>query len=231
MTEINFGERKVHAFDLDGTLAPGSLVERAFSNLLERGDLNLSDDEIDGILSFRDVDESEYIRQAVRGFSDGIRGLQVKYLRRIARMIAQEDVTNIYPEMQNILDTIKEDGEDIVIISGSPRMFVEAFGHEIGAQVSDGTHHFSARGAIHETRPRRKAIWEKDKHLISICRSIGGQAVSAYGNAMNDFSMLARVPRPTAVNPLPNLREAALERDWPIIDCDLAVLYIPRGTN
>lgn len=220
MTEINFGERRVHAFDLDGTLIPGSLVERAFSELLRRGDLNLSDDEIRTILEYKNVDESEYIRQTVRGFSDGIRGLPTKHLRRVAKEIAQQDAVTIYPEMNRILDDVRANGEDIVIISGSPRMFVEAFGHEIGATVSDGTHHYSARGIIHETRPRRKAIWEKGEHLNSICRSIGGQAVSAYGDAMNDLPMLSSALKPTAVNPLPDLREVALERHWPIIDCE-----------
>lgn len=217
--KINFGERKIHAFDIDGTLLPGALVERAFIELLSRGSLRLEDDEINNILHYRDTDPNEYVSQTVRGFSEGVKGVPIKYLRSVARDISERDIANIYPEMRSILDTIKSDSEDIVLISGSPRMFVEALGREIGATVSDGTHHYVARGVIHENRPRRKTIHEKDKHLTSICRSLGGQAISAYGDAMNDLPMLLSVPNPTAVNPLPGLREFAITEGWPIIDC------------
>lgn len=221
MTNSNRQELRVHAFDLDNTLVPGSLVERAFSVLVNQGRLNLSDEEVAKIIEYKTAgNHSEYIREVVAGFSEGIKGLSIKGLRKTARALAEQDRERIFPEIEEVLYEIRSHNEEIVILSGSPRIFVEAFGRSIGARVADGTHHYVARGRIHETRPRAKAIWEKDKHLKSICESIGGVAVSAYGDTMNDYPMLLMVPQPVAVNPLPSLREKALEHRWPIIDCE-----------
>ena len=216
---INFGDRKIHAFDVDGTLMPGAVVEHACNKILSDGQRRLRDSEIERILSYKELDNNEYIRQVVQGFSEGTKGLSIKYLRRLANEVGEKDAANIFPEMQVILDSIKDAKEDIVLISGSPRIFVEALGRRLGATVSDGTHHYSARGIIHQTRPRRKTIHEKDKHLRSICRSLGGQAISAYGDSNNDISMLFSVPNPVAVNPLPGLKELAMDNNWQIIEC------------
>lgn len=216
---INFGDRKIHAFDVDGTLMPGAVVEHAFNKILSDGQIRLTDSEIERILSYKELDNNEYIRQVVQGFSEGTKGLSIKYLRRLANEVGEKDAANIFPEMQVILESIKDAKEDIVLISGSPRIFVEALGRRLGATVSDGTHHYSTQGIIHQTRPRRKTIHEKDKHLRSICRSLGGQAISAYGDSNNDIPMLLSVPNPVAVNPLPKLRELAIDNNWQIIEC------------
>ena len=78
---INFGDRKIHAFDVDGTLMPGAVVEHAFNKILSDGQIRLTDSEIERILSCKELDNNEYIRQVVQGFSEGTKGLSIKYLR------------------------------------------------------------------------------------------------------------------------------------------------------
>lgn len=41
--------------------------------------------------------------------------------------------------------------------------------------------------------------------------------VSFYGDSVNDIPLMERVNRPVAVNPSPQLRALALQRDWPIV--------------
>lgn len=55
---INFGDRKIHAFDVDGTLMPGAVVEHAFNKILSDGQIRLTDSEIERILSYKELDNN-----------------------------------------------------------------------------------------------------------------------------------------------------------------------------
>lgn len=222
-------ERRLHAFDLDDTLIPGSLVERAFWKLHQDGNINLPDERIAALANSRDLhiqpdgrltqNSGDYIAQIVKGAIDGTRGLPLKAVRRAAQEVAEEDVNRVFPEMQQILDTIKGAGEDIAIISGSVDHFVHPLARRLGAKLSSGSRFYTVGGEIHRWRVHADRTENKDLIMLAMCRNIGAVAYAAYGDSYSDLPMLAASQNPHAVNPRPALRQAAEENGWGIIDC------------
>jgi phosphoserine phosphatase len=224
-------QQRVHAFDLDNTLVPGCLTERAVWKIAERAPLTSAQmtwlDELnkerstllrpDGRLMSTSAADA-YIWRAVDAFMDINRGVPFQTMRRIAAKLAEEDAAAIYPEMLTKIEEIHAAGEIAVIISASPALLVSAFARRIGAAASAGSRYYRQGNEMHRWRPSRNPH-PKDHTLRAMCSRLEGQAVAAYGDTMNDKPMLNSVTYPHAVNPVPELRDQALKNGWQIINC------------
>ncbi|HSX33433.1 MAG TPA: haloacid dehalogenase-like hydrolase [Candidatus Saccharimonadales bacterium] len=217
-------KRRVHAFDLDGTLVPGSLTERAFWHLAEMGELRLSDDRVATLAAWRQRFEEtvrpdhDYAVDIVAAIVEGTRGIPVQTLRRMAAERAEADYELIYPEMKGALARARRPNQALVLISGSMDIFVRAFGRRLGAAAVTGSRFYTQGGAIHHSKPAR-GLPAKDDVLLGMCESLGGTPYAAYGDTSQDLPMLIASAHPHAVNPDMALRAAAESLGWPIIDC------------
>lgn len=222
-------ERRLHAFDLDDTLIPGSLVERAFWKLVETGYIVLTDEQLGSLTAAQAEhvlpngrlgnDSGDYIASIVKATIDGTRGLPLRVIQHAAQEVAEEDALRVFPEMQERINTIKDEGDSVAIISGSIDHFVHPLARRLGARLSSGSRFYVAGGEIHRWREHQDRTKNKDKIMLAMCRNIGAVAYAAYGDSISDLPMLVAAQNPYAVNPQPKLRAAAKENNWPVIDC------------
>ncbi|AEX68988.1 phosphoserine phosphatase [Corynebacterium diphtheriae] len=148
-----------------------------------------------------------------------ITGWSEEQVREIANDTLQSVVAPaIYAEARDLIHMHQETGHDVVIISASARILVEAIAAELGIDqvvateltVVDGKFTgevpFYCKGAA-----KAQAILElTDKRGYQLDRSF------AYSDSITDLPMLEAVGNPRAVNPDRALKKVALDRDWEI---------------
>lgn len=227
-------ELKLHAFDLDNTLVPGSLTERGFWKLAEYGELRLPDDTLSHLAARRDNPnvppqqpgaEMSVGWEVVNAFITAAKvGLSVKALKRASRELAEEDIECIFPMMKDRIKDIKTSAEKFVIVSASEAHLVQGFARAIGAVASTGSRFYIGNdGHLHRTRPPTNGALNKGSRFKNICTSMNAIPESAHGDNMADLPMLEIARRAFAVNPESQLRAIAVARNWDIIDCNGSV--------
>lgn len=176
-----------------------------------------------------DHDQLERIRDEL---GEMTRGWDRDQIRDIITETVEEVVSPlVYAEALFLIDDHKRHGRPVVIISSSPVEVVEPLGKFLDAdevigtvsEVDDegrytGNLTFYAYGAGKAQAVREFAEdWDLD---LSECY--------AYSDSATDLPMLELVGHPVAVNPDKDLKAAALERGWPILDFERAVTIRTR---
>lgn len=216
-------EPKFAAFDVDGTLLPGSISERAFWHLQQTGIFNVDDAELARLEELRSgIDLSVYHDTRDTLYNLAIRGVRVAAVRREAEQVVESVMPDIYPEMLEEIGNLKDQGYKLGLISGTPDVYVQALKHRLGFDAATGTRYFHNRFVYH-ARPSESRAEAKHGIAISMAESLGcrGVIAAAFGDTMNDRSMLELAELPTAVNPDDGLRKIAKDdpNRWRIIDC------------
>jgi HAD superfamily phosphoserine phosphatase-like hydrolase len=217
-------EPRVAAFDCDGTLWSGDAGERFFDWELREGDVVAA--ALDRPMRERyaaykrgEVDETTMCGEMVtmhRGISER------KLMAAASRFFDEFFVSQIFPEMRELVRRLRETGCELWAVSSSNEWVIRA-----------GMKHFG----IPETRILAAKV-ELDHgvatdRLIRVPSGDGkSQALrevvkkdieAAFGNSRWDTEMLAMAQHPVAVNPNPDLESTARQRGWRI--------YFPEGTR
>lgn len=222
MSEPKEKGKGLHVFDADGTLLEGSIVERAYWELIERKIFEPSEETIENLQRLRtNPRDWSYIGPLVESYAEQKKGKSVKTIQRVAEEFAEIDAPKVYREMQREIEQRRaEEYAVLAMISGSPDVFVRALARRLGFDIAVGSHIRSKAGVYHPHRPGQSK--DRDKHIYAsgIVRRLGSGAfvASAYGDTMSDLSVLEIAKEPVAVNPASELREIALERRWRIVD-------------
>jgi HAD superfamily phosphoserine phosphatase-like hydrolase len=214
---------QVAAFDCDGTLWSGDAGERFFDWEIEQGVVPA---ELGQAMRARYV---EY--KAGRISEEGMCGEMVtmhKGLTEAAMMKAASDFMthafpgHIFPEMQELVERLRENGCDIWAVSSSNewviRAGMKAFG--IPANRILATKVELENGTITDRLVRVPSGPGKPKALREVVRK---DIDAVFGNSRWDADMLMIARHAFAVNPTPDLEVAASERGWTI--------YFPDGTR
>jgi len=214
---------QVAAFDCDGTLWSGDAGERFFDWEIKQGVVPA---EVGDAMRARYV---EY--KAGRISEEGMCGEMVtmhKGITEAAMMAAASDFMTqafpglIFPEMQELVERLRENGCEIWAVSSSNewviRVGMEAFG--IPADRILATKVELENGTITDRLVRVPSGPGKPKALREV---VGKDIDAAFGNSRWDTEMLMVARNAYAVNPNPDLEVAARERGWTI--------YFPDGTR
>lgn len=216
-------ERPLHVFDADGTLLAGSIVERAYWELIERGIFEPNDKTIAQLNGLRHNHGSwEYIGPLIDSYIEQKRGKSVKDIWRIADELAEIDQGNIFSEMRNeIARRQAEENAVLAMISGSPDVFVRALAKRLGFTFATGSKFHKKGDIYHPYKVPEARDRNKHNYAMGMVKQLGSGAfiASAYGDSMGDLSVLQIAKEPCAVNPIDELRTIALEHRWRIIDC------------
>lgn len=128
----------------------------------------------------------------------------------------------IFAEMQELVSRLRENGCEVWAVSSSNEWVIragtKAFG--IGEDKILSTKVEVENGLITDRLIRVPSGPGKPKVL---CEVAGKEIDAAFGNSRWDLDMLAFAKRGFAVNPNPDLEEAARRRGWTI--------YFPDGTR
>jgi HAD superfamily phosphoserine phosphatase-like hydrolase len=214
---------QVAAFDCDGTLWSGDAGERFFDWEIEQGVVPA---EVGQTMRAR---YAEY--KAGRISEEGMCGEMVtmhKGITEAAMMKAASDFMThafpgrIFPEMQELVERLRENGCEIWAVSSSNewviRAGMKAFG--IPADRILATKVELENGTITDRLVRVPSGPGKPKALREVVRK---DIDAVFGNSRWDADMLMIARHAFAVNPNPDLEVAARERGWTI--------YFPDGTR
>ncbi len=148
---------------------------------------------------------------------------------RVQQIVAEtlDDIVDplVYEEAVELIESHRLAGLDIIIISSSGTDVVEPIGARLGADLAIGT-----QVAIEEGRYTGEILFyaygegkAEAMRSLAVERGYDLQQCYAYSDSQTDLPMLEAVGHPVAVNPDAALRQAALDRDWPILDFDKPV--------
>lgn len=214
---------RVAAFDCDGTLWSGDAGETFFDWEIKRG---LVTPEVGRALRSR---YAEY--KAGKVTEDDMCGEMVTMHQGLSEAAMMEAATDfmssafpgrVFPEMQELVRRMHEDGSEIWAVSSSNEWVIRAGMQQFGiphdrilaAKVElDG-------GVVTGRLIRVPSGPGKPKVLRQV---VGKNIEAAFGNSKWDVEMLAHAKHAFAVNPNPDLEVLARQRGWTV--------YFPDGTG
>ncbi|MFA7323796.1 MAG: HAD-IB family hydrolase [Candidatus Nanopelagicales bacterium] len=216
-------------FDLDKTILAKSSAF-AFARPFFRG----------GLISRREVLRSAYaqlvfvssgadheLMDQMRNYvSNLVTGWDVETVRTIvAETLDQVIDPMVYQEAVDLMAEHRAAGHEIVIVSSSGTDLVEPIGVRLGVDVAIGT-----QVAIEHGRYTGEILFYAygENKAVAIRklaeeRGYDLSASYAYSDSQTDLPMLEAVGYPVAVNPDDELREVAVDREWPIKDFERPV--------
>src|SRR5947209_7761136 len=128
----------------------------------------------------------------------------------------------VYAEPLHLVEQHRERGEPVYIVSATLQEIVEAIAEELGfdgalgtvCEVRDGAYTGRALRALHAEN--------KAECVRELAQSHGFDLVecTAYSDSHTDLPFLEAVGHPVAVNPDRELRTAAADRGWPVLELD-----------
>jgi HAD superfamily phosphoserine phosphatase-like hydrolase len=214
---------RVAAFDCDGTLWSGDAGERFFDWELREG--SIVSQTLDRPMRERyaaykrgEVDETTMCGEMVtmhRGVSES------KLIEAAIRFFDQSFVSQIFPEMRELVRRLQENGSEVWAVSSSNEWVIRAgmnhFGipeNRILAAKVELEH-----GIATDRLVRVPSGHGKPEALRAVVQK---EIDAAFGNSRWDAEMLAMAKHAIAVNPNPDLEVTAREHGWKI--------YFPQGT-
>jgi HAD superfamily phosphoserine phosphatase-like hydrolase len=214
---------RVAAFDCDGTLWAGDAGERFFDWELRQGSVvpGISADAMRArYAAYKrgEVDESTMCGEMVtmhRGITEA------SVLDAAGRFFDEFFVAQIFPEMHELVTTLRKNGCDVWVVSSSNEWVIRAgmkhFGipqDRILAASVEIDH-----GIVTDRLVRVPSGHGKEQALREVARK---EIDAAFGNARWDTEMLTLAKHGFAVNPNPDLEAKAREQGWTV--------YFPQGT-
>lgn len=194
---------ELSAWDIDGTLRPGSLLADAVAHGIERGFIDPARFVDPACPSYAEVD---YFIEAVTHRS------RHDFKELLDRM-SDEAAADIYPWAAERL--LAQDSP--VLISHSPDFLVKAFGRGIHVARCSGSY-FHTRDL---TFSGRAVTNDKARALRRYMRKAGlAQLAFAAGDSEADLPLLSKAEHSVVVNPGPHLTALALSHGWEVVTTD-----------
>lgn len=224
-------EHPLVVFDLDGTLVhdrPDEVTGRMWDLATKEGVMNASREEIEYLHRLRTHygnatggERQKYLGPLIEAFDTHIFHKDVTAMERLAQDLVVDDIDNrlIYDEVLDEARAWQEQGATTAIISGSPVFYIRAFARAHNFAFGTGTRHYHNGNNY---RPLPAVSRAKEKHRIAekmcllLSHKLGKTAylAAAYGDTMNDLSLLEAAHEPVAINPKNGLASIAADRHY-----------------
>ena len=214
---------RVGAFDCDGTLWSGDAGESFFQWEMKEGIVSA---EVAQAMRSRYADykagkvsEDDMCGEMVtmhRGISEAV------MMRAATDFMGHSFAAGIFPDMQELVRRLHEQGCEIWAVSSSNEWVIKAGMKQFGIpenRVLAGKVQLE-HGIVTDRLVRLPSGLGKPKALREVARK---QIDAAFGNSRWDADMLAEAQHGFAVNPNRDLEEMARKRGWTV--------YFPEGTR
>lgn len=141
--------------------------------------------------------------------------------RAATRFFDLNFVEQIFPEMQKLVQRLQSQGCDVWAVSSTNEWVIRAGMRHFGIARD---HILAAAVKIDKMRITDQVVRipSGDGKPLAIREVVKKDPDAAFGNSRWDRDMLEIARHPYAINPNPDLKEAALARGWPV--------YFPNGS-
>jgi len=212
--------KKAAIFDLDGTIISGKSTEMRFiEHLFKKGELNLINIFWYFLKFLRNIGRWNRMISQNKYY---LKGKSFEKLSNIANEFFLPIVDKLAPEeIKRIIQTHKENGDLLIIVSGTLNFILNIFAHSFSFDDKKGTELEVKNGkltgkisGIHPSNNGKVIILEEfvNKYSIDLANS------TAYGNHFGDRFLMEMVGNPTAVNPDRRLLKYAQSKKWRILE-------------
>ncbi|WP_082097172.1 HAD family hydrolase [Demequina silvatica] len=218
----NAGTRVAAFFDVDNTVIRGASSFHIARGLWQRDYFSLKDilalfyEQSTYVLFGESKDQMDRIRE--HGL-DIIKGWSVAEMTAVAEEVYDELLASrVYPGTKAIIDEHLAQGHEVWFVTASPVEIGRLIARRIGATGALGTvaehtgGHYTGKLESDFLHGPAKA---KAVRALAEERGLSLEDSYAYGDSVNDASMLAVVGHPCTINPDPKMRRLAAERGWP----------------
>jgi HAD superfamily hydrolase (TIGR01490 family) len=213
-------------FDVDNTLMRGASIYHFARGLAARKMFGPRDMAamVWGQLAFRlrgaeNAGHIDAARQAALAF---VAGHRVEDIVRLGEEIYDDTMADrIWAGARQLVQQHLDAGQRVWLVTATPVELANILARRLGltgalgtvAESVDGIYTGRLVGGLLHGEAKAAAIQAlAEREGLDLARS------SAYSDSANDLPMLSLVGHPSAVNPDPELRAAAIERGWPMHD-------------
>ena len=206
----------VAVFDCDGTLWSGDAGSSFMNWTIETGLVSReTTDWIDA--RYRGYKRGEVSELAICGeMVQMYQGLREDEMRRAAKQFFENQIQrNIFPEMQELVATLRDKGTDIWAVSSTNDWVIEEGVRRFGIPANRV---LAARVQIKAGMVTDTLLdVPTDEGKVTALARVGVVAPDAvFGNSVHDAAMLAIARRAFPVNPGPGLLERCALEGWPV---------------
>jgi HAD superfamily hydrolase (TIGR01490 family) len=213
--------KKFAVFDIDGTIFRWQLYHELFDAFVTHGIISPKASTV--VLSARENwrtrsdSYTKYEHALIDAVEPAIIGLDETEFHAIADDILRAKGHQVYRYTSKLLANLKTEGYLTIALSASHHELVERFCTLHGIDIAVGRKYEIKSGKVTEKSTLvygRKAEILRDlitEHNLDVTDSY------AVGDSASDIEMLAMVTHPIAFNPNTELKDAAMERGWPIV--------------
>ncbi|MGI9666305.1 MAG: HAD family hydrolase [Acidimicrobiia bacterium] len=222
-------------FDLDKTIIAGSST-LAFGRPLYRAGflhrrtlLRLGIASVSYMLFGADEDSLERARDEMLDLVSGWDRAEIDSI--VEETLSEVIDPLVFAEALFLIDEHKRSGREVYVVSASPEEFVAPIARMVGIDKVVATQiRTDAMGRYVPELERYVMGPGKAKAMQDVAERDGIDLDKsfAYTDSFTDMPMLDAVGNPVAVNPEKELREAAEENDWPILEFQRPVSLGPR---
>lgn len=216
-------------FDIDGTIFRSSLLIELTESLVDFG--------IFPKLTKTDISHKqqqwlnrkgtyeEYLNQVIRSFSQRLTGVAYRDVKRISRLVMQEQKNHVYVYARTLLEKLRHN-HTLVAISGSPTEIVTEFKKAWHFDDVFGTEYQKVKG-VYTGKVDSVASHHKKEVLHRYCKERGYSLRHSLGvgDTESDISFLRIVENPIAFNPNKKLLTVARKHEWAIVVERKDVIY------
>ncbi|WJV37921.1 HAD family hydrolase [Raoultella terrigena] len=213
-------------FDLDNTLIKGDSSTVWSRFLVREGWISDPDYLAREAMLMADYDRGEMnIADYVALIQAPLIGIpQAEVDGLVARCVREEILPRVYPQAWEVIRTLRARGEQMLVISASVSLLVQAVSDELGidqalgidVEMADGgyTGVIAGTPSYQHGKVVRLAQWRQAYPQFA------GE-VTFYTDSINDLPLCLHADRVRLVNPCPQLAAANEEHRWPVLSWQL----------
>ncbi|GEC68512.1 haloacid dehalogenase [Raoultella terrigena] len=213
-------------FDLDNTLIKGDSSTVWSRFLMREGWISDPDYLAREAMLMADYDRGEMnIADYVALIQAPLIGVpQAEVDGLVARCVREEILPRVYPQAWEVIRTLRARGEQMLVISASVSLLVQAVSDELGidqalgidVEMADGgyTGVIAGTPSYQHGKVVRLAQWRQAYPQL-----VG--EVTFYTDSINDLPLCLHADRVRLVNPCPQLAAANEEHRWPVLSWQL----------
>lgn len=224
---------KVAALDVDGTLYPGALGLQLLQALTANGIIarSKSEDIFQVIHKYRlnKIDFQTMTNSAYTLCAEAIAGSSQTVVQSIAKQVWQQERSKLFSFVPKLIDTLKNQGYSLVLISGSPNEIVGCLAEEFRIPKYQGssfaTHQGKYTGKINILSG---VLGQKSSIFLDMVKNwkVNLDKSFAIGDSITDTALLQIVGKPVVFEPHPSLMLVAQEKGWLVTNRNDVVKHI-----
>ncbi len=222
---------KIAVFDVEGTIYNGNLGIELVKKLINDKLFppKIGEEIFKWYEKYKngEVEKIIAVDNSYKLYNQGLKDQSVELILQKAGEIWEIVKERIYPFTKPLMKTLKDNGYEIILLSGSPIEMISLVGHHLNisqnriiAGISGTKNNLYTGYPISYPGSSDQKVNEITKYIVNNNKSINWKDSFAFGDNERDIGILEMVGNPFAVNPDSYLEKYAQTKQFNIVNQD-----------